>query len=323
MFPYIFQANYETGDFSQFASATNPGQMVAEHYAAMVQKNVGEVPYRGAYAQHHDLTLGTANAFVVTPAITGGGAVRFMLYVSADLRMGLGANITLARVDCGADQTILLLENSTGTPRLNVQGAYAVAQRTAGLTLGQWHCIEYVTSGVDMQLYMNGGAVGAPLTPLASPVITEARLGTMSFVAGTYAGHIAFDQVVVDDLRIYGLPERYPQIITVTSSGVVIPGSGRYERFNVIAGHDTDNVIDLYDSDVAVHPLETPLAPTLTSAIANREFHLSKRAGYFQYGLKVVMTGTNPQAVIVLGHALCSAGAIAEWARRRPAMRVA
>jgi hypothetical protein len=329
MFPYLFQADYESGDFAQWTTVTNPGtppQMAAQHYSVLVQKNVGEVPYRGAYAQHCDLSLGSADAFVASAAIVGGttGGVRFMVYVGPTLRMGVGDQLTLARIDCGADQTPLMLDNTTGTPRLTFSGAYAAGQtRLVALTLGQWYCIEVASVGTGMQGYVNGVAAGAPLSPVAAPGITGLRLGTMGIDAGTTQGHILFDQVVADDVRVFGLPERYPQIMEVRSSGVVIPGSGRYERVNLIAGHASDNILALYDSDLGTAGPEELLAPLLTSELANREFHVSKRAGYFQYGLKVVMSGTNPQAIIVLGQGLTSAGAIAEWARRRPLMRVA
>jgi len=329
VFPYQFQGDFETGDFSQFTTVTNPGtppQMAAQHYAALVQKNVGEVPYRGAYCLHCDLSLGQADAFVASAAITGGAtaAARFMVFVGANLRMGLGDQLTLARIDCGTDQTLVTLENTTGTPRLVMTGTYAAGQsRVSALGLGQWHCIEGASAGVAMQMLVDGGEIGAPLSGLVAPAITGIRLGTMGVDAGTTQGHILFDQVAVDDTRLYGFPERYPQIIQVKSSGVVMPGSGRYARINLIAGHDTDNVLALYNSDVAGTGPEELLAPLLTSTVANREYHPGRQAGYFEHGLKVVMSGTAPQALIVLGHALCSAGAIAEWARRRPLMRVA
>ena len=329
MFPYQFQGDFETGDFSQFTTVTNPGapaQMAVRHYSELVRMNVGEIPYRGAYAHCCDLSLGAASAFVATPVLTPAavGAARFLFYVSPNLVMPLATNVTLAQVDSGTDQTLLILENTTGTPRLTIQGTWAVDQaRSTGVALGQWHCMEFVTDALTLQPLLNGGIVGAPMTPLTAEGLTGLRVGMMSPTAGITQGFLVFDQVVVGDERVFGLPERYPQIITLTSSGVVIPGSGRYARINLIAGHDTDNTLDLYDSDVAVHPMEERLAPTLTSDVADRQYHPGKQAGYFQHGLKVVMTGTDPQAVIVLGHALCSAGAIAEWARRRPLMRVA
>jgi hypothetical protein len=250
--------------------------------------------------------------------------VRFYLCVGKNLRMTTGDIVTLARIDCGASQTSVLLDNVTGTPRLDVTGGYAAGQHRYGaLPIGEWVCIEAVATTTNMQTYVNGGANGAPLAGLASPGVTLVTLGTLGIDAGTTQGYVAFDQLVVDDTRVYPFPERYPQIIQVTSSGVVIPGSGRYERFNLIAGHASDNIISLYDSDVAGQGPETLLAPTLTSELANRDFHVSKRAGYFTYGLKVLMTGTAPQAMIVLGHAMCSAGVIAEYARRRPLRLVA
>ena len=329
MFPFLFQADFESGDLSQWGTVTNPGtpaQMAAQHYTAMVQRGVGEVPYRGAYALHCDLALGTADAFVASAAIAAGATagVRFMVYVGRNLRMGTGDQLTLARVDCATDQTSLILDNTTGTPRLNMTGTYAAGQnRFSGLTLGEWHCIEMTTAGTALQGLVDGGGVGAPLPGLTAPGVTGIRLGTMGIDAGTTQGHILFDQVVADDTRVFGFPERYPQIVQVTSSGVVAPGMGRYQRFNLIAGHDTDNVIALYDSDIAGPGPEQLLAPTLTSALANREYHPGRQAGYFSYGLKVLMSGTNPQAMIVLADAYTSSGAIAEWATRRPPLRVA
>jgi len=329
VFPYQFQGDFETGDFSQFASVTNPGtpaQMAVRHYSELVRMNVGEIPYRGAYAHCCDLSLGADSAFVTTPALTPAavGAARFLFYVSPNLVMPLAANVTLAQIDSGTDQTLLILENTTGTPRLTIQGTWAVDQaRSTGVALGQWHCMEFVTDAMTLQPLLNGGIVGAPMSPLTAEGLTGLSLGMIAPTAGITQGFLVFDQVVVGDARVFGLPERYPQIITLTSSGVVIPGSGRYARINLIAGHDTDNTLDLYDSDVALHPNEERLAPTLTSDIADRQYHPGKEAGYFQHGLKVVMTGTAPQAVIVLAHAMCAPGAIAEWARRRPPMRVA
>jgi hypothetical protein len=329
VFPYIYQADYETGDFSQWTTVTNPGtpaQMAVRHYAELVQMGAGEVPYRGAYAHCCDLSLGAASAFVATGALTplATGAARVLFYVSPNVQMTVASSVTLARIDSGADQTSLLLDNPTGTPRLTVQGTYGGGQaRSTGLALGQWHCFEAVTTGTTLQPYFNGSGLGAPMTGLAATGLTGMRVGMIAPTAGLTQGFVLFDQLAVDEARVYGLPERYPQIITVLNSGVVIPGSGRYARINLIAGHDTDNTLDLYDSDVALHPNEERLAPTLTSDLADRSYHPGKEAGYFQHGLKVVMTGTAPQAVIVLAHAMCASGAIAEWARRRPPMRVA
>ena len=110
MFPYQFQGDFETGDFSQFTTVTNPGtppQMTVMHYTEMVQKGIGEVPYRGAYAQVCDLSRGRPMRRWRQRRLPPWRrlACAFISCVGKNLRMDDGRIVTLARIDCGASQT--------------------------------------------------------------------------------------------------------------------------------------------------------------------------------------------------------------------------
>lgn len=332
-FPYLVNINYERGDFTQFASTAlgATDQMAVRHYSDLVARNVGEVPYRGAYCQHVDLSKGTADCYA--EATVAGAATSYlscMVYVSADLRMTVGDRLTVLSLRAGASEvaTVSVTNNAGRLQWLAGQTATTTGAptRSADLgALGRWHMVQLVADATSLSVYIDGSLMGTPVTGLTLGAITNARVGAWNIDPGTTQGHILFDQLLADDGTLGWGGERYPQVMTVESSGVVLAGNGAFESYNLsLVGTPVgDETVTVYDSD-SNEPVELcqMLGPVITSEATNRRFKVSKRDGYFQRGLRVVMAGTNPRCVVVLRQGLTSAGMQAEWARRRPGPRL-
>ncbi len=339
---FPFEAEFETSGFDEWTSTvdTQP-KMTVDHYVTMVRNLPnfsGVLPYRGAYAAHIDLGIGTTQAYMESTAVTANASdtiwVRFMLQITNNLVMATSDRFTLLSVISGAatEEATISVLNNAGTIQLVAAetGSTAVgaSTRQAEFSRDEWHCVELgltIDSGAadgTIQFWLDGFQQGATITGVTQAAITRIRLGATGIDAGTTAGHIFFDGVVQSTSHELVSHARYAQVVVLTKSGFVALGPGKIEEYALMPGSAVDNHMTIHDMDrqgLAQSFTTDMFGPELTNthAYEAKVFAYSKKDGYFNRGCYVRLTGTQPRATITLGHAQVGTGLLRQYAMRK------
>lgn len=326
-FPYTMTETFEDGTSARFAGTGSNGnsKLNVRHYSWLTRNVVPAypeaLPYRGAYALHCNLALGTADAYVQEDTAfdltaSEGLYLRFYFYASGNLTMAASDRFSIFQLQSTGpvSEASIDIRNNSGTIEILASETGAAATvRACPLLLDAWHCLELAVTldsgGGDgtMNFFVDGYQVGAQVTGLTQAEVIQARLGAMNIDAGTTAGHLLFDQFVVDDTRVYPLRERYPLAMTLTESGHVAVGPGRIGRFSYATAAAADCQIAVFDTDDgninAAQSMLTSMVLGLSlpaSTVGEEQFDRDDGRGYFTRGCYVFMSGTNPRATLWL-----------------------
>ena len=334
-FPWLYQANFETGTNAQFDSETDGDSKLSfPHYSTLVRDAWREIPYRGAYAMAIDLRLGTADAYVQENdgfdlALAGTLSVRFYFLARA-LTMAASDRYTILTMQSAGptDEIVVDVRNNAGTIEiLAAETGASATVRSSPLIQDVWHSVELTVTldnGVGnngtIDFYLDGNQVSTQLGSLDQAAIIQARLGAIGIDAGTTAGRLLFDQVIVDNTRVFPFRRRFAQQVMLTQSGHVTVGPGRASSITLLSGGAADNELVLYDTDEAnTNDASNIVVPILRNLNADipASWKVEPYEGYFERGLYVALTGTNPRALVTLADGLMSPSAIASYAVRR------
>ena len=327
-FPYIVSAMFEDGTLAPFDSVTDTESKITfPHYTQLARQAVPELPYRGAYCGQIDLALGTADAMFVEAtgfavSANTAAALRLYLWVGTDLVMANNDTFDLLRWNSTgpvAEFSVNLLHTG-GLVQIRAGDSGGATFRSAPLTLGVWHCVEMViNTGTGANgtatFLLDDAQVGASVGSIASAALDGGQLGAMGIDAGTTAGTLRFDAVVVDDTRV-GPLARFPQLITLESSGHVVVGPGVLEEYALLDNGSNDTTLTLYDTDQA-DTAQPPFALALADTSSNRFDEPMLSMGQFQRGCYAVLTGTSPRAFFHLRHGPRSRANVLQAAYRR------
>ncbi len=339
---YPFNSIYETADFTEWTSTvdTQP-KMTVDHYIKMVNqlgKFSGVFPYKGAYAAHIDLSIGTTEAYMETTAVTAALGetiwVRFMFQATSNLTMATSDRFTLLSVMSGAatEEATVGVINNAGTIQLICAetGAIAVgaSSRVAEFSRDEWHTVEVgltIDSGAangTIQFWLDGYQQGTTITALTQAAITRMRLGATGIDAGTTAGHLFFDSVVQSTSHEPPSHARFAQTVILTKSGFVALGPGRIEAYALMPGGAADNHMTVHDLDrqgTAFSLTDDMIGPELANdhAYGTKKYDYDGVGGYFNRGVYVKLTGTSPRAAVVLAHAQVGLGVLRQYAMRK------
>lgn len=319
-----FESTFETSSFSEWTSEVDTESKLDvlwyKHIVERYGRYPGALPYRGSYAAHIDLSIGTADAYVqetvaFDTALAGTIWVRFYFQVTSNLVMAASDYFTIFALQSGAgtDEAVIGLLNSAGDIRVVAAETSALAAglgaatRSSPLSRDRWHLLELgcvVDSGGNdgtIEFWVDGYKQGASIATLTQAAITQARLGAIGIDAGTTAGHLFYDQVVAHTLQIGGFRTRYPQVVQLTKSGFIAQGTGKIKEYALVPGGAADNHLIVYDADR--HPILAgydPLGPELANVAAFDAKVIWDRDVYFNKGLYVQLSGTSPRATVTL-----------------------
>src|SRR5262249_16873330 len=113
-----------------------------------------------------------------------------------------------------------------------------------------------------------------------------------------------FDEVVADDAQIYPLNYRFPESLMMTASGHAFVGTGKINQVSLLSGGAIDNVLQLIDTDVGstqdARNIEIELKNTANGELVQS---VSQTPLHFTRGCYVSLSGTNPRAMLQIGHA--------------------
>jgi hypothetical protein len=314
-FPYIFEENFELGTKGDFDTETDTGSLLDfPHYSTLVNVKDAPMPYRGAYCAR--IVLGDTNDHTLTEgaidiADAGTGYVRFYMYVSPDFTATADDifNIFELQQAGGTVEMALSMQITAATNLLEIGfGDGAVAGSFVPYHYrGKWICVELLatvsTGGAGVAtLFIDGTQVQTATTLTQAAAVGQGVLGTQNTLATT-TGTIYFDQFAFDDTRLYPIPIQYPQSVLLTKSGHVFVGQGEVDNVTLLSGAATDNVLSIFDTDVAN-----------TNSAFNVKLELKNVAGgdpvdpagvpvRVQRGCFVQLTGTNPRAMVNINSA--------------------
>jgi len=190
---------------------------------------------------------------------------------------------------------VIWLEDNAGTMEMGIAETVASNANTIAFPMDQWNLVEWNVSvtGNTFDAFLNGEA----FTQISGTIATiiQARLGVMGEDAGTTAGVLYYDQVIVDDLRIRGLDSRFPEnTYWVTGNQHLYMGSGSATAY--ITGTSTDSQVIFYDTDSALNGF--PPARIIGVGRTEEDYNSRPVDLHWNRGLYAELSGTDTQAFV-------------------------
>ncbi len=334
-FPFIFESNFEQGTNGEWDSEADTGSKLSfPHYSTLARYDASVIgpiaPYRGAYLAEWDLGDTNDHTLIegdIDIANDVTRYLRFYLFLGKDLR-------------CTSDNTFAIYEHqgtanaveasiglrltaSTGTVEIGVGFTVPTVFAASKLTRGRWYCIELsttVSTGVagTSTLYVDGYAV-AVIADLTNTAVARGVLGTQDTLSTTF-GHIFIDQLAFDDTRLSPITDRFPEVMVLTKSTHVALGETDILNVTLIPGSGTNNVVKLYDTDVAYVADENNVTAILSNLTASEPpIDLADVPMGFKRGVYAELSGTGTKVLIRIGASLGygSVGRIRHYGTRR------
>lgn len=329
-FPYIFEENFELGTIGDFDTETDTGSLLdIVHYSALAKIDKAPMPYRGAYCMR--VAMGDTNDHTLTE-----GSIDIADAATASVRFYLYADTT---VTATADDAFNIFEfqqaggTVEGSMGLRITAATNVLEIGVGdgtapssyvpFPRGKWVCVEATykcstTSVGTFTLFLDGTSVIALTALTNAAAVGQGVLGTQDTLATT-TGSLYFDQFAFDDTRLYPIPIQYPQSVLLTKSGHVFVGQGEVDNVTLLSGGATDNVLTIFDTDVANTNSVFNAKLELKNVTASDPVDPAGVPVQLQRGCFVQLTGTNPRAMVNINSAqgYWSAGRIKQHAAGR------
>lgn len=336
-FPYLSEEGFEAGTVGHFDADTDTEtRSQVYHYTDLAAIPGLPAPYRGAYCYGVNLANdGTpADSYLQETgswdtAASGTIWFRFLFWVSPDITMANADEFAIFQL-WSATNTVEggAYINYTTANGLRIGIGETSASSFLGLTTGQWHCLELkfvIDSGAGNDGTLDGYLDGAAFTQVATldqGAITSGVVGVLGQDAGTTKGYVLFDEILADDARIFPPVRRFAEDLLITKSGHVFVGPGRLENASLLSGAGTDNVLSVYDTDVAYTSDAAAAKLELKNTANNETVDPAGVPVTCQRGCYVALSGTNPRAIIKFSGtpAYGSDGAIRSYGtRRKPA----
>ena len=338
-FPYISEYNVEQGDKGHFDSESDStGRLDFAHYSTLARTPGLAMPWRGAYAMCVNLATSTTDAYLQEDtswdtAADGTIYFRFMLWISPDLVMANNDQFYVLKLQSTGpvDEVVAGLIYTTAAGLKFGVGETAITS-SLPIQKGKWNCIE-VTANIDagggndgtIDYWVNGNA-GTQVASLDQAAIIQGRFGVMGQDAGTTAGNLLFDSLIVDDARIYGPTSegegRFVESTFLTASGHVFVGHGVLENVTLATGF-TDNTLEIYDTDTGYTSDITKRRVYLTTSTTGEVVDPAGMPIVLTRGCYVKLSGTTgatgPFATLKIGKAVGwgSDGAIRNYGNKR------
>lgn len=271
------------------------------------------------------LSGGTADAFVTEGDInitdTDTGYFKFDIWFSPDF--AATANDTFAFLELvGSAITGSIGAKITATSDLIQLGIGSAATGTAptafmtgGIERNKWYTVEgafnietNASGTADLFVTKIGDAsratADASLASVTNVAVTSGTLGIQDHLATT-TGTILIDNFVMDDARIYPRTDLFQYTRVLTKSDNVFVGAGSIDLLELLSGAGTNNVLAVYDTENAVVTDASNIVFELKNTVNNERVPatLGGKCLRFRRGCSVVLTGTNPRALVKIERA--------------------
>lgn len=315
-FPWIFESNFEQGTAAEWDTETDTGSLLDfPHYSTLSMVPGAPAPYRGAYCARIDLSAGDTNDHTLTEgdidiADEGTAFFRWYMYVSSDFTAtadDVFSIFELQQAGGTVEQTVgMRITAATNLLEIGVGDGTAPSSYVS-FPRGKWVNVELqakisTTAVGTMTLFLDETQVIALTGLTQAAAVGQGVLGTQ-LTLSTTTGKIYIDQFVMDDTRIYGIPIRYPAELLLTKTGHAFVGQGCVENASLLSGAGTDNVLQIFDTDVNNTTHLGRLKLELKNTANNELVDPAGVPVHVQRGCYVVLTGTNPRAIVKIGNA--------------------
>jgi len=320
-FPFIFEANFELGDASEWDSETDTAsQLDFPDYKELARSpHRTSTPFSGANCMRAQLTGGTADAFVLEGDINIAAAAntffKFGIWFSDDF--GATADDTFAIFEtqgaANAIQTSFGARVVAATGAINFGIGELAPTSFSGLDLdrGVWYTVELDITLDDggsndgtIDLFVTREDKAASTAVAATQVATLDQIAVIQGVLGvqdhlaTTTGTILIDSFVQDDARIFPKTERFTEEILLTKSGHAFVGPGTIDNISLLSGAGTDCVVSVFDTDSGNTDDASNIRVELKNTANNEIVDPAGTPNYFRRGAFVQMSGTNPRALV-------------------------
>lgn len=315
--PWIFEANFEAGDNSEFDSETDTAsQLDFPHYSELARFPWSTcAPNTGAYCMRLALTGGTADAYLVEGDIDIAANVtrhvKFDIWFSptftgtADDTFNIFEALATSTVEATFGARIVA---STDVINLGIGETAPTSFSTEALQRNVWYTID-LTIDIDnagandgtIDLFVTRAGDAAQTTVSATQVasldqgaVTTARLGIQDHL-DTTTGVILIDNFIFDDARVFpGV--RYSLHPVFTKSGHAFVGPGHLNIAGLLT-NEANNIMRVWDTDTADTSstqwfvVELDINGTFTSFTGPINF---------ARGCYIELSGTAPRGEVVL-----------------------
>ena len=309
-FPYVFESNFEVGSASEW-TATVGTQVAVESYKELSRQRKWGVPFRGAYALQATFGVDTDSYVRSTTIAIGSGSSahsRVMLYIGKDVEATTTTEVVFYE-HLPAIASVGLRIESGGDIFFGIRsGSAALTVSTIALERGKYYTVELHadttnTNTCTARIVETGDEL-TTANGEATAATTEGRLGVIGVGAGSLAaitGTITLDGLVHDSARVYGHLERFPQRQLISKTAHAFISAGRIDDIQLIAGAGTDCVLEIYDTDSADTNPEN-LVAKMTNIASEEAVSFDGRVPLYVFkGAYVVLSGTDPRALIQIG----------------------
>lgn len=311
-FPWLFEEDFGLGTRGNFDSETDTeSRLDIVHYTDLAAVPGLGMPFVGAYCMRVALANDGSPADCYLQEDSGFDAaasatthIRFMLWLSSDITMADADEfIILALQSAGPVNEGVIVLNYTTANGLRIGVGETAGSQFLGISPG-WHCVELayvVDSGVGndgtLTLRLDGAAATAVST-LDQAAIAQARIGSMGQDAGTTKGWLLFDNIVVDDARIFPPTNRFPDTRLLTKSGTAFIGPGYIDRLELLSGGATDNTVSVFDTDTAYTSDASNILLEVKNTVASEWVPSVFDPVMARRGVYLTLGGTNPRVII-------------------------
>lgn len=266
--PYIFSANFEQGDSSEWDSDTDTGSKLDfPHYKTLAGIDGMEVPYTGAYCMRIQ-NSGTAEASVTEGDVDIADTVtrycRFNFYIHTDFAATADDTIPLIEFQGTAAAVRksmgIRYTNSTGALQWVVGDAAPDQASTDTIRTGVWYTVELevtistVGAGA-INLYVTAEGDTPSTTAVASETGITSTGAVLQAVLGvhdpeaTTTGTFLYDNFDFDNERLWPI-ERFTDNRLMWQNGHAFLGTGTVESFSFTSTTAAQEA-RLYDTDSA------------------------------------------------------------------------
>lgn len=319
-FPYLLEENFEDGTLGNFDSETDTGSLLNfVHYSKLAGYQpsiVGAIaPWRGAFVA--EWLLGDTNDHIlIDAALAAANGVtiytRFYMFLGKNLQATADDIFSIYELQgtANAQESVIALKITAATGAIQIGSAQTQAGITfasANLDRGKWLCIELKTACVTgaatgtSEVFVDGSSIGSVTNAAVNTAIARGCLGTQDTLATT-TGYLFMDRFTCDDARIGVERDRYPETMLLTKTGHVCLGESQLMNVTLLNGGATDNVLVIYDTDRADTADEGNIVAYLKNITSSEPpIDLPNAPVSVKRGAYVVMTGTNPRAMIQVG----------------------
>lgn len=334
-FPYVFESNFEQGTSAEWSTGETDTDSILDFPSYKILAGRGMEPYSGAYCMRIISPGGApADAFVSAPECNIADTETFWFRLNVLFANDFTTTVTdtcalLELQGAGNNETVAFgfkVTQTTDVINLGIGGAAnnAVPGTFSVIPVqrGVWYTVELKvviqtggTGTIDMYVTRDGGkqaiVAEASVTTLTNIAVTHAVLGLQDQLATT-SGTILIDNFAQDDAQLFR-NTRYPETRLLTKSAHAFVGPGKIDSLTLLSGAAANNTCKVYDSDLAD---EVDLVAEMSNSIAVETVERGESISV-QKGAYVVLSGTQPRALVKIGYAPYAAGAVRDLGRAR------